>query len=104
MESEGAAGNDPDIRQTRYGIGAVNYSSGEMVVLIRRRKRRREVTHCELCPSVKALITATRGLFDCYNRCPWQILPIIGSDSTEITCMYLAAADDPSPIPYSARR
>jgi putative transposase len=27
----------------RYGIGAVNYHSGETVVLIRRRKRRREI-------------------------------------------------------------
>jgi hypothetical protein len=27
----------------RYGIGAVNYHSGESVVLIRRRKRRREI-------------------------------------------------------------
>lgn len=27
----------------RYGIGAVDYHSGESVVLIRRRKRRREV-------------------------------------------------------------
>lgn len=80
----------------------MNYRSGKTVVLIRR--RRREVTHCELFPSVKALITATRDFFDCYNSCPWQILPIIGSDPTEITCMYLAAADGPSPIPYSARR
>jgi hypothetical protein len=27
----------------RYGIGAVNYHTGETVVLIRRRKRRREI-------------------------------------------------------------
>ena len=27
----------------RYGIGAVDYHTGEMVVLIRRRKRRREI-------------------------------------------------------------
>jgi putative transposase len=35
----------------RYGIGAVDYHTGESVVLIRRRKRRREVSlsywrHC----------------------------------------------------------
>lgn len=29
--------------QKRYGIGAVNYSTGETVVLFRRRKRRREI-------------------------------------------------------------
>lgn len=27
----------------RYGIGAVDYHSGETVVLVRRRKRRREI-------------------------------------------------------------
>ncbi len=136
----------------RYGIGAVNYHTGETVVLIRRRKRRREtaellealleqhstgtvyvawdnsntheddeveavlraaagrlvllyrptyspwlnpiemlwrhfrreVTHCELFPSVKALMAAAQEFFDRYNRCPWQILSIIGSNPTEI--------------------
>jgi transposase len=137
----------------RYGIGAVNYHSGESVVLIRRRKRlreiaklleallekhptgrvyvawdncnthqdeeieavlrgaagrlvllylptyspwlnpiemlwrhfRREVTHCELFPSVKALIGAAYEFFERYNRCPWQTLSIIGSDPAGIT-------------------
>jgi transposase len=137
----------------RYGIGAVDYHTGETVVLIRRRKRRREtaelleallekhltgrvyvawdnsntheeeeveavlrgaagrlvllylptyspwlnpiemlwrhfrreVTHCELFASVKALIAAAHGFFDRYNRCPWRVLSIIGSDSAEIT-------------------
>ncbi len=46
---------------------------------------RREVTHCELFPSVKALIAAAYGFFKRYNRCPRQILSIIGSDPTEIT-------------------
>jgi transposase len=141
----------------RYGIGAVNYHTGETMVLIRRRKRRpevaqlleallekhptgnstgrvyvawdnsntheddeveavlrgaagrlvllylptyspwlnpiemlwrhfrREVTHCELFPSVKALITAAYDFFDRYNRSPWQVLSIIGSDPAEIT-------------------
>jgi transposase len=137
----------------RYGIGAVNYHSGESVVLIRRRKRRREiaklleallekhptgrvyvawdncnthqdeeieavlrgaagrlvllylptyspwlnpiemlwrhfrreVTHCELFPSVQALIGAAYEFFERYNRCPWQTLSIIGSDPAGIT-------------------
>jgi transposase len=137
----------------RYGIGAVDYHSGQTMVLIRRRKRRREiaelleallqkhprgmvyvawdnsnthedeeieavvrgaagrlvllylpiyspwlnpiemlwrhfrreVTHCELFPSVKALIAAAYEFFECYNRCPWQTLSIIGSNPAEIT-------------------
>ena len=137
----------------RYGIGAVNYHTGETVVLIRRRKRRqevaelleallekhptgtiyvawdnsntheddeieavvrsaagglvlvylptyspwlnpiemlwrhfrREVTHCELFSSVRGLIAAAYDFFERYNRCPWQVLSIIGSDSAEIT-------------------
>src|SRR5215218_9477522 len=46
---------------------------------------RREVTHCELFPSVKALIAAAYDFFDRYNRCPWRVLSIIGSDPAEIT-------------------
>ena len=137
----------------RYGIGAVNYHTGETVVLIRRRKRRpevaelleellekhptgrvcvawdnagtheddeieavlrgaagrlvllylptyspwlnpiemlwrhfrREVTHCELFPTIKALVAAAYAFFDRYNRCTWQVLSIIGSDPAEIT-------------------
>jgi transposase len=131
----------------RYGLGAVNYHTGETVVLFRHRKRRREVaellqalvdkhptgtihvawdnagTHCddeveavvraaagrlvllylptyspwlnpiemlwrqfrrevthgELFPSVKALLHAAQEFFDRYNRCPHRILSIIGS-------------------------
>ncbi len=137
----------------RYGLGAVDYHTGETVVLIRRRKRRREVaelleallekhptgtvyvawdnsntheddeveavvraaagrlillylptyspwlnpiemlwrhlrrevTHCELFPSIKALVTAAYTFFELYNRCPWRILSIIGSNSAGIT-------------------
>jgi transposase len=137
----------------RYGIGAVNYHTGETVVLIRRRKRRpevaelleellekhptgrvcvawdnsntheddeieavlrgaagrlvllylptyspwlnpiemlwrhfrREVTHCELFPTIKVLVAATYAFFDRYNRCPWQVLSVIGCDPAEIT-------------------
>ena len=46
---------------------------------------RRDVTHCEFFPSVKALVVATYDFFDRYNRCPWRILSIIGSDPTDIT-------------------
>jgi hypothetical protein len=46
MEPEGSANNDPYARpepKKRYGIGALNYHTGQTVVLIRRRKRRREI-------------------------------------------------------------
>ena len=137
----------------RYGIGAVDYHSGETVVLVRRRKRRREiaelleallekhpkgrvyvawdncnthqdeeieallrgaagrlvllylptyspwlnpiemlwrhfrreVTHCEIFESVKALIGATYEFFERHNRTPWPTLSIIGSNPAEIT-------------------
>jgi len=131
----------------RYGLGAVNYHTGETVVIFRRRKRsrvgaevlqalvdkhptgtiyvawdnvsthendeveavvraaadrlvllylptyspwlnpiemlwrhfRREVTHCGLFESVKALLSAARNFFDRYNQCPEQVLSIIGA-------------------------
>ena len=131
----------------RYGLGAVNYHSGETVVLVRRRKRRaqiaellsallakhphetiyvawdnvnthqdgeveaivrgaaarlvllylptyspwlnpiemlwrhfrREVTHCELFESVKALVEASLAFFERYNRTPEKVLSIIGA-------------------------
>jgi transposase len=133
----------------RYGLGAVNYHTGETVVLFRRRKRRqevaellqalgdkhptgtifvamdnasthqddeveavlraaagrlvllylptyspwlnpiemlwrqfrREVTHCELFESVKALLVAARAFFDRYNQQPDEVLSIIGSNA-----------------------
>ena len=133
-----------------YGLGAVNYHTGETVVLFRRRKRRREVaellealvdrhptgiifvawdnsnthqddeveavvraaagrlvllylptyspwlnpiemlwrnfrrevTHCELFESVKILLVAAQDFFDRYNRCPEEVLSIIGSHAT----------------------
>lgn len=133
----------------RYGLGAVNYHTGETVVLFRRRKRRkevaellqtlvdkhptgtifvaldnasthqddeveavlraaagrlvllylptyspwlnpiemlwrqfrREVTHCELFESVKALLVAARAFFDRYNQQPYEVLSIIGSNA-----------------------
>lgn len=134
----------------RYGLGAVNYHTGETVVLFRRRKRRkevaellqtlvdkhptgtifvaldnasthqddeveavlrgaagrlillylptyspwlnpiemlwrefrREVTHCELFESIKALLVAAQVFFDHYNQKPDVVLSIIGSNAT----------------------
>ena len=41
---------------------------------------RREVTHCELFQSIKALIAAAYDFFERYNRRPtWRVLSIIGS-------------------------
>ena len=40
---------------------------------------RREVTHCELFVTVKALLTAAQAFFDRYNQCPQRILSVIGS-------------------------
>ena len=133
--------------ERRYGIGAVNYHTGETVVLFERRKRRREiakllealvekhptgtvyvawdnanthqddeveavvraaagrlvllylptyspwlnpiemlwrhfrreVTHCELFVSVKALLAAATDFFARYNRDPHRILSVIGA-------------------------
>jgi len=132
-----------------YGIGAVNYHSGETLVLVRRRKRRREivellqalvdkhphetvyvawdnvsthrdgeieavvrgaagrlvllylptyspwlnpaemlwrhfrreVTHCELFESIKAVIAATLDFFQRCNAQPQRVLSIIGSNA-----------------------
>jgi transposase len=131
----------------RYGLGAVNYHTGQTVVIFRRRKRRkevaellealleqhpdetvyvawdnsntheddeveavlraacsrlvllylptyapwlnpiemlwrhfrREVTHCELYVSVKALLKAAQDFFDRYNKLPQSVLSIIGA-------------------------
>jgi len=130
-----------------YGLGAVNYHTGETVVLVRRHKRRREVaelleallarhptgtvyvawdnaathaddeveavvrgaagrlvllylptyspwlnpiemlwrhfrrevTHCELFESVRALVEASLDFFRRYNRTPERVLSIIGA-------------------------
>ena len=135
--------------QRRYGIGAVNYQTGEAIVQFRRRKRRqeiaqlleallakhpagtiyvawdnastheddevedvvraaagrlvllylptyspwlnpiemlwrhfrREVTHCELFESVKALLAAAADFFARYNQEPQKTLSIIGSNA-----------------------
>lgn len=137
----------PGQPKVHYGLGAVNYHTGENVVIIRRRKRRREVaellqtlvdkhpsgtiyvawdnaithqddeveavvraaagrlvllylptyspwlnpiemlwrhfrrevTHCELFLSIKAVIEASYAFFRRYNQCPEKILSIIGA-------------------------
>lgn len=43
------------------------------------RQFRREVTHCELFETVKALLAAARDFFDCYNTEPYKVLSIIGA-------------------------
>ena len=136
-----------------YGIGAVNYQTGETVVLVRRHKRRREiaellqalldkhstgtvyvawdnastheddeveavvrgaagrlvllylptyspwlnpiemlwrhfrreVTHCELFETVKALLAASRAFFDRYNHTPSAVLSIIGAHAMKVS-------------------
>lgn len=130
-----------------YGIGVVNYHTGETVVIFRRRKRRkeiaellqmlvdkhsvgtiyialdnasthqddeveaviraaadrlvllylptyspwlnpiemlwrhfrREVTHCELFETVRALLEASKDFFDRHNKSPHKVLSIIGA-------------------------
>ena len=137
----------PGQPKKHYGIGAVNYHTGETVVLVRRRKRRREiaellqtlldkhpgqtlyvawdnastheddeveavvrsaagrlvllylptyspwlnpiemlwrhfrreVTHCEIFETVRALLDAARDFFHRYNQTPNKTLSIIGA-------------------------
>jgi putative transposase len=40
---------------------------------------RREVTHCELFETVRALLTAARDFFDRYSQMPDKVLSIIGA-------------------------
>jgi len=40
---------------------------------------RREVTHCELFETTRALLAAARAFFDRHNRSPAKILSVIGS-------------------------
>jgi len=137
----------PGQPKKHYGIGAVNYHTGETLVIFRKRKRRREiaellqmlvdkhptgtiyiawdnatthqddeveavvraaagrlvllylptyspwlnpiemlwrhfrreVTHCELFETVRALLTAAYDFFDRYNQMPDKVLSIIGA-------------------------
>jgi putative transposase len=43
------------------------------------RQFRREVTHCELFESVKALLQAAQAFVDQCNACPMRVLSIIGA-------------------------
>jgi transposase len=45
---------------------------------------RREVTHTELFPTVKALLAAAREFFERYNRNPSRILSVIGSHAQKV--------------------
>lgn len=45
------------------------------------RQFRREVTHCELFESIKALLLAAHAFFDRYNQRPDAVLSIIGSNA-----------------------
>lgn len=45
---------------------------------------RREVTHCELFETVKALLAAARDFFDRYNQMPHEVLSIIGSPFRDV--------------------
>lgn len=137
----------PGQPRVHYGLGGVNYHTGETVVIIRRRKRRpevaellqalvdkhptgtiyvawdnasthqddeieavmraaagrlillylptyspwlnpiemlwrhfrREVTHCEIFETIKALIEASYSFFNRYNQSPQDVLSIIGA-------------------------
>jgi transposase len=42
---------------------------------------RREVTHCELFETKKALLTAAQECFNRFNQCPQKILSVIGSNT-----------------------
>lgn len=46
---------------------------------------RREVTHCELFETKKALLAAAQDFFDRYNRCPEKILSVIGSKAEKVS-------------------
>jgi len=77
--------------------GVVRGAAGRLVLLylptyspwlnpieMRWRHFRREVTHCELFPTVTALLAATAAFFDRYNRSPPRMLSIIGSHPATI--------------------
>jgi len=77
--------------------GVVRGAAGRLVLLylptyspwlnpieMRWRHFRREVTHCELFPTVTALLAATAAFFDRSNRSPQRMLSIIGSHPATI--------------------
>jgi hypothetical protein len=46
---------------------------------------RREVTHCELFETKQALLTAAQECFARFNRCPKNILSVIGSNAQKVS-------------------
>jgi len=46
---------------------------------------RREVTHCELFETKQALLEAAHDCFERFNRCPQNILSVIGSKAKKIS-------------------
>jgi transposase len=61
-----------------------NYSPWLHPIEMRWRHFRREVTHCELFATVKALLAATSDFFARCNRHPNAVLSIIGSHATKV--------------------
>jgi transposase len=45
---------------------------------------RREVTHCELFETKKALLVAAQECFNRFNQCPQKILSVIGSNANKV--------------------
>ena len=50
---------------------------------------RREVTHCKLFETVKALIEASEDFLCRYNKTPEKVLSIIGTHLARLLCLYL---------------
>jgi putative transposase len=48
------------------------------------RHLRREDTHCELFPSIEALVAAAYDFYERHNRRPGEVLSIIGSNAAGI--------------------
>ena len=55
------------------------YSPWSNPIEMLRRHFRREITHCELFATLRALLDAAHEFFDRYNRTPEQVLSIIGA-------------------------
>ncbi len=48
------------------------------------RQFRREVTHCELFETKRALLAAAQACFERFNQCPEKILSVIGSNAAKV--------------------
>ena len=77
----------PAARRLRAAAGRLvllylpTYSPGLNPIEMLWRQFRREVTHCELFGSVKALLVAAQAFFDRYNQQLDEVLSIIGSNA-----------------------